>query len=488
MKKILKDILYKSGLREIVGDTSVEIESIAFNSGLVEIGSLFIALKGLNVDGHDYIDDAISAGAAAIVCEVIPDSPDPNVAYARVHDSAEALAHISSNFYDHPSSEIQLIGVTGTNGKTTTATLLYELYSLLGFKCGLISTIENRIGEKVIPSAYTTPDVLKTNSLLRDMLSAGCTVCFMEVSSHAVVQKRILGLDFNCAIFTNITHDHLDYHKTFDEYIKAKKGFFDQLSEDAHAIINQDDKHSSVMVQNCKGQVSTFGLKGRPDFKTAIIENSIHGLLLNIDGHEVSTKQIGSFNASNLTALYAVAVLLGEEKLDVLTALSNLNPVAGRFECIISQNNITAIVDYAHTPDALKNVLDNINDIRSGNEKLITVVGCGGDRDKAKRSLMAGIASEHSDKVILTSDNPRTEDPDAIIKDMQEGVAPHQVKKVLSITDRKEAIKTAASLAESNDFILIAGKGHEKYQEVNGVKHPFDDKEEISKCFKMYHS
>ncbi|NNF01844.1 MAG: UDP-N-acetylmuramoyl-L-alanyl-D-glutamate--2,6-diaminopimelate ligase [Bacteroidia bacterium] len=488
MKKLLKDILYRSGLVEVIGDTSIEISSLTFNSKEVSKGALFIALKGLTVDGHSFIEAAIDSGATAIVCEDLPADLNSSITYIKVNNSSIALAEVSNNFFDQPSSEIVLVGITGTNGKTTTATLLFELFKTLGFKCGLISTIENRIANKVIDATHTTPDALKTNALLRQMLDEGCTHCFMEVSSHAIAQNRIHALDFNCAVFTNITHDHLDYHTSFAEYINAKKAFFDQLNEDAIALVNKDDKHASVMVQNCKASVSSFGLKGRPDFKTKIIENSIHGLHLYIDGQEISTKQIGSFNASNLTALYAIAVLLGEDKLNVLTAISNLNPVAGRFECIISPNNTTGIVDYAHTPDALKNVLDNINDIRSGNESLITVVGCGGDRDKGKRTLMAGIASEHSDKVILTSDNPRSEDPAQIIKDMEKGVAPHQYKKVISIVDRREAIKTAVSMSQANDFILIAGKGHEKYQEIKGVKHPFDDKQELTNCFKMYHS
>jgi len=403
------------------------------------------------------------------------------ITYVRVKNSAAALGIIAANFYDNPSNELKLVGITGTNGKTTTATLLHELFMQLGYQVGLLSTVVNKIGNEAIPSTHTTPNAVELNKLLRKMVEAGCDYCFMEVSSHAIHQHRVTGVAFSGAVFTNITHDHLDYHKTFDEYIKAKKMFFDMLPENAFALVNKDDKNGMVMLQNTKAKPYTFALKSAADFTARILESGFSGMMLHIDKNEVWTKLIGGFNVYNLLSIYAVAVLLEQDKLNTLTAISNLNAVEGRFQYIKSQDNISGIVDYAHTPDALKNVLGTISEIRTNNETVITVVGCGGDRDKAKRPLMAQIACEYSNKVILTSDNPRTENPEHIINDMKAGVEPQHYKKVLSITNREEAIKTACMLAESNDIILVAGKGHEKYQEINGEKFPFDDLEILKK-------
>lgn len=483
--KQLKDLLYKAGIEEIKGNTNVVINAICFNSSLVKTGDLFIAVNGTKTDGHQFISSAIQQGAVAVVCEKFPDALIDNVNYIRVKSSAVALAHISVNYFDNASSKLKLIGVTGTNGKTTSVTLLYNLFSKLGYKCGLISTVQNKINQRVVDATHTTPDPIQLNKLLSEMVYEECEYCFMEVSSHAVVQERITGLTFEAGIFTNITHDHLDYHKTFDAYIKAKKGFFDALPPTAFALVNADDKNASVMLQNTKARKKTFSMHSMSDFKCKIIENSFSGLLLNIDGSEIATPLIGSFNAYNITGIYATAILLGVEKLLALTAISTLHAVDGRFEYITSATNITGIVDYAHTPDALKNVLATVNDIRSGNEKVITVVGCGGDRDAAKRPLMAKIASEMSDKIILTSDNPRTEDPQKILEQMNKGVPMHLSHKVISIADRKEAVKVACTLAKEGDIILLAGKGHEKYQEINGVKYPFDDKQVLEESFKL---
>ncbi len=482
--KELKDLLYKAGLIEVIGSTNISIRSICFDSRKAEMGGLFIATRGTQSDGHAFIEQTIRSGVVAVVCEDLPATIDNDVTYLKVKDSALALGLIASNFYDNPSSELKLVGITGTNGKTTTATLLFKLFRKLGYNVGLLSTVQNQINETVIPSTHTTPDSIQLNALLRQMRDAGCTHCFMEVSSHAVVQNRVAGLDFAGAVFTNITHDHLDFHKTFDNYIKAKKRLFDDfLSEEAFALVNTDDKNGDVMVQNTKAVKKTYSLRSMSDFKCKIIENQFTGLVLNIDSQELYTKLIGSFNAYNLLAVYGTAVLLGEDKVSVLTILSSLNSVEGRFEYIVSKSNVTGIIDYAHTPDALKNVLSTIKNIRTGNEKVITVIGCGGDRDAAKRSVMAGIACELSDRVILTSDNPRSENPEDILNQMQSGVQPQHYKKVLTITDRKEAIRTACSLAQAGDIILVAGKGHEKYQEIKGVKHPFDDKQVLEETF-----
>jgi UDP-N-acetylmuramoyl-L-alanyl-D-glutamate--2,6-diaminopimelate ligase len=473
--KLLKDILYKAGIVNVVGSTNIAVEKICFDSRAVEKLSLFVAVSGTQVDGHQYIDLAIEKGAQAIVCEVMPEKLIDGVTYVVVEDSSKSLGIIASNFYDNPSLEIELIGITGTNGKTTTATLLHDLFSELGIKSGLLSTVVNKIGEKPTPSTHTTPDAIQLNALLRNMVEEGCKYCFMEVSSHAIHQNRIAGVDFKGAVFTNITHDHLDYHKTFSEYIKAKKLFFDGLSDSSFALVNKDDKNGFVMMQNTKAKQYTYALKSMADYTCKIVENDFSGMLLNISGNEVWTKLIGGFNAYNMLAIYSVADLLGIEKIEILTAISKLVSVDGRFQYIKSENEVAGIVDYAHTPDALKNVLKTINDIRTGNEQVITVVGCGGDRDKAKRPIMASIACSMSDKVILTSDNPRSENPEEIIKDMRAGVEPIHFKKVLAISNREEAIKTACALAEARDIILVAGKGHEKYQEINGVKIPFDD-------------
>lgn len=473
--KLLSDILYKAGLEEVHGSTHLAISSITYDSRKLKKDGLFVAIRGTQSDGHDFITQAITNGAVAVVCEDLPDEKNEKVTYVRVKNSSVALGVMATNFFDHPSSELKLVGVTGTNGKTTTVTLLYHLFRSLGYKTGLISTVKNKINGEEIPATHTTPDALALNDLLRKMVNAGCQYVFMEVSSHAVVQGRISGLQFTGAVFTNITHDHLDYHKTFDEYIKAKKGFFDHLGEDAFSLINKDDRNGTVMLQNCKAEKRTYALKSAADYKCKVMENHLHGLLLNIDQMDVWVKLIGSFNAYNVLAVYSTAVLLKQDKTNILTALSTLNAVEGRFQHLKSPGGIIGIVDYAHTPDAVKNVLETIKDIRTGNEQVITIVGCGGDRDAAKRPVMAKIACQLSNKIILTSDNPRTEDPEKILDDMQSGLDPVDRKKTLRITNRKEAIRTACSLAKSGDIILVAGKGHEKYQEIMGVKHPFDD-------------
>ena len=442
----------------------------------------------LRLTGINYIAKGIEDGAVAIICEQLPSEIKEDVTYVRVRSSSAALGVVAANFYDNPASEIKLVGVTGTNGKTTTATLLHDLYTELGYKCGLLSTVVNKIGVAQIKSTHTTPDAIQLNALLRYMIAEDCEYCFMEVSSHAIHQNRIAGLDFAGGVFTNITHDHLDYHKTFDEYLKAKKTFFDCLNENAFALVNKDDKNGMVMMQNTKAKKVTYALKSMSDFSCKVIESDFSGMQLNIDGSEVWTKLIGQFNAYNLLAIYSTAVLLGEDKLLVLTAISNLVSVDGRFQYVKSANNVAGIVDYAHTPDALKNVLKTINDIRTGNEQVITVVGCGGDRDKEKRPVMAKIACEQSDKIILTSDNPRTESPDEIIKEMRQGVDGVHFNKVLAIVNREEAIRTACSLAQGGDIILVAGKGHEKYQEINGEKLPFDDMEILDSTFKLMRS
>lgn len=484
--KLLKDILYKVGLTEVIGSTNIAITAISFDSRKIEKNSLFVAVKGTLSDGHKYIDDTITKGAVAILCEELPQNINDKITYIRVKDTTSALGIVASNFYDNPSESLLLVGVTGTNGKTTTVTLLFDLFRKLGYKVGLLSTVKNQINNDIIPATHTTPDAIQLNAMLRQMLDKGCTHCFMEVSSHAVVQNRIAGIHFAGAVFTNITHDHLDYHKTFAEYIKAKKGFFDMLSSDAFALTNKDDANADVMVQNTKATKKTYSLRAMADFRCKVVENQFSGLLLNIDNNEVWSKLIGNFNAYNLLAVYATAVLLKEDKTNVLTTISTLNSVEGRFQYVRTENGIIGIVDYAHTPDALMNVLKTINDIRTGNEEVITVVGCGGDRDAAKRPVMAKIACDLSNRVILTSDNPRSEEPDAIIKQMQKGVDAVNYKKTLSITDRREAIKTACSIAKAGDIILIAGKGHEKYQEIKGVKHSFDDMLVLQENLKLF--
>ncbi len=485
MKKQLKDLLYRAGIEEVSGSTAIDVAHLSFDSRSIEEDTLFIAVRGTRTDGHQYIAEVIAKGARAILCEELPKELLSTVTYVRVRDTAADLATVATNFYDQPSKRLKLVGVTGTNGKTTTVTLLHSLFRKLGYKAGLLSTVRNVINDEAIPATHTTPDPIQLNRLLAEMVTAGCTHCFMEVSSHAVAQRRIDGLEFAGGVFTNITRDHLDYHKTFDEYIRAKKGFFDRLGEHAFALVNSDDRNHAIMVQNTKAKVKTFSLKGVSDFKVRIIENNFSGLLLNINNHDVLCRLVGSFNAYNLLGVYAAANLLGEESLAILTALSSLTPPEGRFEHISSANGVTGIVDYAHTPDALENVLHTINDIRTGNEQVITVIGCGGDRDSGKRPQMASIACGASDRVILTSDNPRSEDPEAIINDMKAGVPMQHQRKVISITDRREAVRAACAFAKPGDIILVAGKGHEKYQEVKGVKHPFDDKQVLEESFQL---
>ena len=483
--KLLSDILYKVKLEEIIGSTHVAISSIVFDSRKVKKDSLFVATKGVADNGHIYIQKAIELGAIAIVCEEIPKDKNDQITYVKVEDSTYALGVMACNYFDNPSEKLKLVGITGTNGKTTTVTLLFNLFKSLGYSVGLLSTVQNKINNTVIPSTHTTPDAITLNELLFKMEEQGCEFVFMEVSSHAIVQNRIAGINFTGALFSNITHDHLDYHKTFDEYIKAKKQFFNLLPSTAFALTNRDDKNGMVMLQNTKANKYTYGLKNIADYKCKIIESHLNGLLLNIDNHEVWVKLIGTFNAYNILSVYATAVLLKQDITSVLTALSNLNSVEGRFQYVKSPNGVIGIIDYAHTPDALKNVLETVKEIRSGSEQVITLVGCGGDRDSAKRPIMAAIACEYSNKVILTSDNPRTEDPEEILNQMQAGVNPVDVKKVLRITDRREAIKIACSFSSKGDIILIAGKGHEKYQEIKGVKHDFDDLEILKETIKI---
>jgi len=462
---------------------SVDVKGICFDSRKVRPGFLFIAIKGTQSDGHEYIAKAIELGAIAVVCEKLPDTVTDKITIVSVKNSGQALGIIASNFFGNPSEKMKLTGVTGTNGKTTVATLLYKLFAVLGYRSGLISTVENRIVDQVIPSTHTTPDPIQLNELLTRMVEEKCTHVFMEVSSHAIDQERIAGLKFVGALFTNITHDHLDYHLTFENYIKAKKKYFDELGSDAFALVNADDKRGMVMMQNTKATKYSFGLKKMVDFKAKIITNSIEGLELELAGKTVWFKLIGDFNAYNLLAVYGAAVLLGEDSDEVLVKLSSLSGAVGRFELVLPGSKKIAIVDYAHTPDALKNVLETIAQFRSGNEQVITVVGCGGNRDRTKRPMMASIACRLSDKVVLTSDNPRDEDPIEIIKEMQTGVMPTEARKTLVIADREEAIKTACMMAKEKDIILVAGKGHETYQEIKGVKYPFDDKQVLEESF-----
>lgn len=483
--KTLKDILHKVKFSLVTGDPELTMHSVQFDSRKVGQGDLFIAVKGNQSDGHDYIPQAIKAGAAAIVCEAPPSDIPDKLVVVQVNDSSEALGVIAGNFYDNPSQEITLVGITGTNGKTTCVTLLYDIFYRLGYCCGLLSTIRNIISGEEIPATHTTPDPVQLNQLLRRLVNRGGSYCFIEVSSHAVDQKRIAGLKFAGGIFTNITHDHLDYHRTFQDYLQAKKKFFDYLPQDAFALVNADDRNARIMVQNTKAKVSTYALKSPADYKCRILENQFEGLQLSLDGHELFCRLTGEFNAYNLTAVYGASVLLGQEPERVLTLLSDLSPVEGRFEAIRSDKNIIGIVDYAHTPDALKNVLTTIGEILTLNVKLITVVGAGGDRDKSKRPLMAGICAEKSDLLILTSDNPRSEDPEDIIQEMMRGIPADQQHKAMSIINRKEAIKTACHLARPGDIILVAGKGHEKYQEIKGTRYPFDDKKVLEEMLKL---
>lgn len=473
--KVLKDILYKVGIEAVHGTTDIAISKIEFDSRKVELNDVFVAIKGTLSNGHDYIQKALNHGAIAIICQEFPSVIVNGVTYIKVKDSNEALALLATNFYENPSEKIRLVGVTGTNGKTTIASLLYQLFKKAGYKVGLLSTVKIMVDEQEFKATHTTPDSLTINRYLDLMVQEGCEFCFMEVSSHGVHQKRAEGLQFEGGIFTNLSHDHLDYHNSFAEYRDVKKSFFDNLPKNAFALTNADDKNGAVMLQNTKARKLSYALKSYADYKAQILENQLSGLLLKINDNEVWVKLIGSFNAYNLLAIYGVAVELGIEKMEALRLLSELESVSGRFQYIISESKITAIVDYAHTPDALENVLKTIENIRTNNEQLITVIGCGGDRDKTKRPIMANIASTISDKVIFTSDNPRTEDPEIIIKEMEKGVEPQNFKKTVSILDRKQAIKTACQLANPNDIILIAGKGHETYQEIKGVRYDFDD-------------
>jgi UDP-N-acetylmuramoyl-L-alanyl-D-glutamate--2,6-diaminopimelate ligase len=482
--KVLKDILYKVSLTSTIGDMEIRVSSIVFDSRNVMARSAFVAVAGTQVDGHEFIAAALKQGATVIICEKLPEEITEGITYVQVVNSAKALGIIASNFFDNPSEKIKVVGVTGTNGKTTTVTLLHQLFVAMGYSTGLLSTVENKINEEVIPATHTTPDAVSVQALLRKMVDEGCTHCFMEASSHAIVQERIAGLKLAGAVFTNITHDHLDYHGTFDEYIKAKKKLFDELPKDAFALVNGDDRRGSVMLQNCRAAHHTFALKTSADFKAKIISNTLEGLELDINGKQIWFRMIGAFNAYNLLGALGVASLLGEEEDEVLRALSAIRGAKGRFDRI-SIGGIIAIVDYAHTPDALDNVLKTINGVRTGNEQLITVVGCGGNRDKTKRPIMAKLAVSESNKAIFTSDNPRFEDPMAILREMQAGVGPSEIRKTLTIEDRREAIKTAVMLSKKGDIILIAGKGHEDYQEIKGVKHHFDDAEVVTEILEQ---
>ncbi len=482
--RYLSDIIEGLAFTELQGSADVEITAIVFDSRKVVPGSMFVAVKGTVVDGHDYILQAIEQGAIAVICEELPSRVTGEVDFLMVADSSIALAIVSANFYDKPSSKLKLVGVTGTNGKTTIATLLYKLFRDMGYKCGLLSTVENQINGEIITATHTTPDPVVLNALLAEMVEKGCDYCFMEVSSHAIAQHRITALNFTGAIFSNLTHDHLDYHKTFEKYLKAKKMFFDELPANAFALTNIDDKNGNVMLQNTKAHKKTYGLKNMADYKARILENQFEGLHLQIDGEEVWFKMVGTFNAYNLLAVYSAAMLLEQDKTKILTSLSKLTGARGRFDYIVAPNKVIGIVDYAHSPDAIQNILSTVHDIRKNNEKVITVIGCGGDRDKTKRPVMAKAACEWSDRVILTSDNPRSEDPAQIIRDMEEGVDPAFKRYTLSIVDRREAIKTACMLARPGDIVVVAGKGHEKYQESHGVRAHFDDMEELSAIFK----
>jgi UDP-N-acetylmuramoyl-L-alanyl-D-glutamate--2,6-diaminopimelate ligase len=482
----LQDILYKVSIRSVYGDMGRDVHDLQTDSRKAGPGSLFIAQKGSHTDSHQFIPQVVAAGASVVVCEEAPSSRSGDVTYIQVENSAAAAGYIAHNFYGQPSEKLKLVGVTGTNGKTTIATLLYKLFTSLGYKCGLLSTVQNHIGERVVAATHTTPDALALNSLLKNMVDEGCAYVFMETSSHAIHQHRIAGLHYAGGLFSNITHDHLDYHKTFDEYIRVKKSFFDGLPSDAFAISNADDKRGNVMLQNTNAKKYFYSLKTMADFKGKILENNLTGLFMTINDQEVHFRLIGEFNAYNLLAVYGAAICLGEDKNEVLRTLSTLSGAEGRFDYLISsKDRIIGIVDYAHTPDALINVLATIQKLRRGHEQIITVVGCGGDRDKTKRPLMAAAACEYSDKAIFTSDNPRSEDPEQILLDMEAGLNTAAKRKYTKIADRKEAIRTAINLAGPEDIVLIAGKGHEKYQEIKGVKYAFDDKQVLLEMFEL---
>ncbi len=485
--KLLKDILYRVRIEQVVGSTNTAVEKITFDSRQVLAFTALVAIKGTQADGHRFIATAIESGANVIICEELPEEQKDNVTYVRVPDASEALAVMAANFFDHPSKKLKLVGITGTNGKTSVATLLFRLYRSLGYKCGMLSTVETRIGQKVIPSTHTTPDAVRINELLSMMVEERVDICFMEVSSHSVVQHRVTGLHFVLGVFTNITHDHLDYHGTFAEYIKAKKGFFDQLPEGAFALVNADDKHSAVMVQNTKATKRSYAVHSMADHRGRMVENQLSGLHLSIDGHDLYSRLIGEFNASNLLAVYSSAILLGEEPMDVLTALSDVEPPRGRFQLVRSSTGIIGVVDYAHTPDALKNVLATLNEVLGGRDQIITVVGCGGDRDRSKRPVMAQISAELSQHIVLTSDNPRSEDPMAILNEMREGLTASDLKRTWVNADRREAIRQAVGMAGPGSVVLLAGKGHETYQEIAGVKHDFDDVAVLKETLELLH-
>lgn len=470
---------------QVIGNANTTVLHLTYDSRMVGEGSLFFAVKGTQVDGHKYIADVIEKGAAAIVCEVLPEELNNTVTYIKVNNTSEAMGLMAAEFFDHPSKKLKLTAITGTNGKTTVATLLFRLFRSFGHNVGLLSTVQNQINETVIPSTHTTPDSIRINELLEHMVEEGCEYAFMEASSHAIHQNRIKGLHFAGTVFSNITHDHLDYHGTFSNYINAKKKLFDDVNEDAFALTNKDDKNGLVMLQNTKATRYSYSLKAMADFKAKILESDFSGMLLNINEQEAWFRLVGNFNAYNILAVYGTAFLLGKDKTEIIKYLSNIEAVKGRFEYVRSKDGVIAIIDYAHTPDALKNILDTINEIRTQNEQLITVVGCGGNRDAAKRPVMADIATEYSNKVIFTSDNPRDENPESILDEMQKGVKPLHFKKTLRITDRKEAIKAAIANANKGDIILVAGKGHENYQEIKGVKHHFDDKETVLELFEL---
>ncbi|KIC92796.1 UDP-N-acetylmuramoyl-L-alanyl-D-glutamate--2,6-diaminopimelate ligase [Flavihumibacter solisilvae] len=483
---ILQDILYQARIRSVNGNLQCEVNDLQIDSRKVTNGSCFIAIRGSAADGHAFIDKAIQSGARSVICESLPESLSNGITYVQVEDSSDAAGWMAHHFYDQPSAKLKLVGITGTNGKTTVATLLYKLFTSLGYDCGLLSTVQNMIAGRVMPATHTTPDPISLNALLRQMVDTGCRFAFMEVSSHAIHQHRISGLQFAGGVFTNITHDHLDYHKTFDEYIRVKKSFFDIMPADAFAISNLDDKRGQVMLQNTVAVKKLYSLRSVADFKGKILENGLTGLVMQLNDQEVHFRLIGEFNAYNLLAVYGAAILLGENKQEVLQSLSELSGAAGRFEYVVSpMDHVIGIVDYAHTPDALINVLKTIRQLRKGDEKVITVVGCGGDRDKTKRPVMAQAACDLSTKAIFTSDNPRSEDPQEILRDMESGLNTAAKRKFISIADRREAIKTAFSLANPGDIVLIAGKGHEQYQEVKGVRHHFDDMEEMTKAIEL---
>ncbi len=477
MRQTLMEVLFGVNIREVIGTTVISVTDLVFDSRKVKRGNAFVAFKGTQTDGHKYIDMAVDRGAVAIIHEDNPENIHPGITYVKVSNSHKALGIMASNLYNSPSHHLKLVGVTGTNGKTTIVTLLHRLFRLSGYGCAKLSTISNSINEKEYDATHTTPDPIKLNAFLHEAVESGCEYAFMEVSSHAIDQYRIAGLNFSGGIFTNITHEHLDYHKTFKDYLETKKKFFDALPLHAFAIANHDDKNGSFMLQNTMARKLSYGLKGFADFKGKILESHFNGSLVSIQGQEIWIKLTGDYNVSNIMAVYGTALVLGLDKKDILVTLSELEPAEGRFNTLHAENNVSAIVDYAHTPDALENILSAINRMRTGNEQLITVIGAGGDRDTSKRPLMGNISAVQSTTVILTSDNPRSEDPEKIIEDMKKGIDPVNAKKVIAIVNRKEAIKTACTLAKAGDIILIAGKGHEKYQEIDGIRHPFDDKE-----------